>query len=583
MKKVATWLGGLGVVGILGAIFAVVLIFALIAGMMASVFGGVVGGILGDDAQSDDDQRCVVTPGPGDPITGTQEEYVRTMIGVAQALDVPERGQIVAVMTMLQESSIQNYANGGENHFDYDIGSGTGESTQWWLDTAMMSLDMPHDAVGNDADSVGLYQQRASAGWADAPNFSATDDPDTAIRRLMDPRWGAEAFFGGPDSASQPQGLLDISGWEDMPLGEAAQTVQGSAFPDAYDKWEDEATALVQDNQDADEVDLVGGGEGNGDDDDGDDGSSSSTEVEWPMAEGSYNFTSGYGQRDNPTGPGTQLHAGIDLAAPIGTPIYAPYDGTVAASGSVDAGYANWVVIDHDIDGSRYSTLYGHMELDSIEVEEGDSVSQGDQIAGVGNEGNSTGAHLHFEVWDGGRFDGGDTIDPEEWLENPNTGGGGDPECGDDEDSPVEAEGSVAAVIEFGEQEFGVDYSWGGGGLEGPTEGFGAGAGIVGYDCSSLMRYMIYNGTGQGLEIPRTTGEQYRHTQGNEVDWNDMEPGDLMFWSNNGSASGIYHVAMYVGNGEMIEAPQTGDVVKQTDVRQSNFYAATRIDYSSES
>src|SRR5690625_1942238 len=127
-------------------------------------------------------------------------------------------------MVMLQESGIQNYANGGEKIRNFDSFPDPGK--EFWLDAASLSLGYPHDEVGNDADSVGLFQQRASTGWADdeGGGFTAQQDPEAAIQRLMDPRWGAEAFFGGPGGAPNP-GLLDVQGWENMPLTVAAQQV----------------------------------------------------------------------------------------------------------------------------------------------------------------------------------------------------------------------------------------------------------------------------------------------------------------------------------------------------------------------
>ncbi|NKS56574.1 peptidoglycan DD-metalloendopeptidase family protein [Rhodococcus hoagii] len=122
--------------------------------------------------------------------------------------------------------------------------------------------------------------------------------------------------------------------------------------------------------------------------------------------------TSGFGARW-----GTQ-HKGIDRAGPVGTPIYAFTDGRVVDAGPA-SGFGNWIVIDHEIDGHVYSTVYGHMFADGLMVRAGDQVRAGQQIAVVGNAGESTGAHLHFEVWDGGRLpDGvGTAVDPQSWID----------------------------------------------------------------------------------------------------------------------------------------------------------------------
>jgi len=111
-------------------------------------------------------------------------------------------------------------------------------------------------------------------------------------------------------------------------------------------------------------------------------------------------FTSNFGYRWG------VLHAGIDLANSIGTPIYAVSDGVVIDSGPT-AGYGMWVKLRH-ADGTV--TLYGHVNTTLVSV--GEQVMAGDQIATIGNRGNSTGPHLHFEVLLGGT----DRIDPVPWL-----------------------------------------------------------------------------------------------------------------------------------------------------------------------
>lgn len=110
-------------------------------------------------------------------------------------------------------------------------------------------------------------------------------------------------------------------------------------------------------------------------------------------------FTSGFGQRW-----GT-FHNGIDVAGPIGTPIYAVANGTVIDAGPAQ-GFGLWVRIRHD-DGSI--SVYGHMYDFFVSV--GERVPAGMQIARMGNRGDSTGPHLHFEVIVGGQH-----VDPQRWL-----------------------------------------------------------------------------------------------------------------------------------------------------------------------
>lgn len=112
-------------------------------------------------------------------------------------------------------------------------------------------------------------------------------------------------------------------------------------------------------------------------------------------------LTSGFGARWG------AMHAGIDLAAPMGTPIVSVADGTVIEAGPA-SGFGYWIRILHD-DGNV--TVYGHMYSGS--VSEGQRVKAGEQIATIGNNGFSTGPHLHFEVWTG---DNGTKIDPISWL-----------------------------------------------------------------------------------------------------------------------------------------------------------------------
>ena len=91
------------------------------------------------------------------------------------------------------------------------------------------------------------------------------------------------------------------------------------------------------------------------------------------------------------------MHAGIDLAGPIGTPIYATADGIVSDAGCNSGGYGNLVKIDH---GRGIETRYGH--LSAILVSAGQRVARGQQIGRMGSTGRSTGSHLHYEV----RIDG---------------------------------------------------------------------------------------------------------------------------------------------------------------------------------
>lgn len=126
-------------------------------------------------------------------------------------------------------------------------------------------------------------------------------------------------------------------------------------------------------------------------------GSGSST-VNAPQSNGTWikptngRLTSTYGWREF---GGSEFHYGIDLANSIGTPVWAAADGVVSYAAPLST-YGNCVIITHSINGQIYTTVYAH--LNSFNVSVGTEVSQGQQIAAMGNTGRVTGPHLHFEV-----------------------------------------------------------------------------------------------------------------------------------------------------------------------------------------
>ncbi|GMO62570.1 MAG: hypothetical protein Ta2A_09270 [Treponemataceae bacterium] len=112
-----------------------------------------------------------------------------------------------------------------------------------------------------------------------------------------------------------------------------------------------------------------------------------------------WRFTSAFGWRNDPISNVRSRHTGIDMAAPLGTPIRAAMSGKV-----VDVGYSriygNYVIINH---GNGYQTLYGHMRY-AAQAKKGASISQGTRIGYVGSTGYSTGPHLHFSVYKNGKL-----------------------------------------------------------------------------------------------------------------------------------------------------------------------------------
>ncbi|RYP84362.1 peptidoglycan endopeptidase [Nocardioides guangzhouensis] len=140
----------------------------------------------------------------GETVTLNQQQLTRAgaIIATGQSENIPARGQMIAIMTALTESSLRVLSNTGAYP---DSGN------------------IPNDGDGSDHDSVGLFQQRPAAGWG-------------SVENLMDPVWSSRAFYGGPSGPNHgsPRGLLDIDGWASMNPGAAAQAVQVSAYPDRY-------------------------------------------------------------------------------------------------------------------------------------------------------------------------------------------------------------------------------------------------------------------------------------------------------------------------------------------------------------
>ena len=128
-------------------------------------------------------------------LRAVQISYAKIIDEVALKRGLPGQATLVALMTALQESQLQNLTYG-------------------------------------DRDSVGLFQQRPSAGWG-------------SVQEILDPVYAANAFFGGPEPPSPP-GLVEIKGWETMPYTVAAQAVQVSAFPDAYARQENTARLIAE-------------------------------------------------------------------------------------------------------------------------------------------------------------------------------------------------------------------------------------------------------------------------------------------------------------------------------------------------
>lgn len=201
MSRTFKWVAGSLVTAIVGVIAFVALIFTFFF-------------LNSDEAQSVSACNAPgITEGSTDgSYSAAQLQYVQQIVAVGREFGVSDRGLQIAIMTVLVESGLKNYANSSVSE----------------------SLSYPHDAVGSDHDSVGLFQQRPAAGWG-------------SVQELMTVSYQAKAFFGGPQgpNCGSPRGLLDIAGWETMEPGSAAQAVQVSAFPDRYREQATAAAALL--------------------------------------------------------------------------------------------------------------------------------------------------------------------------------------------------------------------------------------------------------------------------------------------------------------------------------------------------
>jgi cell wall-associated NlpC family hydrolase len=118
----------------------------------------------------------------------------------------------------------------------------------------------------------------------------------------------------------------------------------------------------------------------------------------------------------------------------------------------------------------------------------------------------------------------------------------------------------------------GLPYAWGGGGSRGPGPGLDPDRGVVGFDCSGLTQYAYARA---GIAIPRNSRAQFAALP--QVSSGDLAPGDLVFWASNPSnPATIYHVAIYLGGGRVLQAPESGDVVKVSAMWWSGYAGAVR-------
>jgi cell wall-associated NlpC family hydrolase len=137
---------------------------------------------------------------------------------------------------------------------------------------------------------------------------------------------------------------------------------------------------------------------------------------------------------------------------------------------------------------------------------------------------------------------------------------------------------AAQTAIAAARSQLGVPYSWGGGGSNGPSFGISPDQAVYGFDCSGLTEYAYARA---GIAIGGTSREQFNRFRNRQVASADLRPGDLLFWddgSGNPSYQSIVHVALYIGGGQMLEAPDRGLRVRQSSARTSSstYFGAVR-------
>jgi len=331
-----------------------------------------------DDPVADAARNMAVAFLPGSPaqpvpvggLSQVQTNHAYIIIKVAEQLELPERAMMVAIMTAMQETRLRNLAN----------------------PKVPASLRVPHDGTGTNYDSIGLFQQRPSQGWG-------------STEEILNPEYSSRKFY---------EKLVQVNNWLVIALTEAAQAVQRSAFPDAYAKHEQMATAVVNA--------LTGGAAR---------AVGSVTDLRCVAGIGEIaasgwtipvrgDITSGFRTLSRPT------HHGVDIAVPKGTVIRASAAGIVLKvrcnaiapdgsdwgcnrDGSPRVRGCGWYV--DMLHAGGIVTRYCHM-IGRPLVTVGQTVAPGQEIGRSGSSGNSSGPHLHFEVHRDGDPTRNGAIDP---------------------------------------------------------------------------------------------------------------------------------------------------------------------------
>ncbi|GAA0815441.1 M23 family metallopeptidase [Spirilliplanes yamanashiensis] len=321
-----------------------------------------------------------------------QIRHALTIVRVGDERNLEARAWIIAVAVALVESRLKNYANDNPKY----------------PAVRRISMALPHDAVGHDHDSVGLFQQRpveGDGGWG-------------TVKELMTPEIAAGKFYDK---------LVTIKDWKTRDLSEVAQAVQVSAFPYRYGDEEPLATEIVNALTGGAARTPIGG-----------DGTPLPTSSQDPMSAGcavdgqiaasgwtipvSEGVVSGFRTRSRPT------HQGVDLGGDHGDEIVAAAAGVVSvvkcdetSGGAKDCdrdgypgkGGCGWMV--EIVHADRVMTRYCHM-IQRPDVRVGQRVNVQQKIGLVGSSGNSSGPHLHFEVHLNNNRSSSGAVDPVKFM-----------------------------------------------------------------------------------------------------------------------------------------------------------------------
>jgi cell wall-associated NlpC family hydrolase len=149
------------------------------------------------------------------------------------------------------------------------------------------------------------------------------------------------------------------------------------------------------------------------------------------------------------------------------------------------------------------------------------------------------------------------------------------PASGFTDDRPLAGPGlpaAAAAAIDAAVASIGTPYARGGGGAKGPGPGVPPDRGVIGFDCSGLTQYAYAQA---GISIPRNSRAQF--TSLPRVPVADLQPGDLVFWATDpGDPRTIHHVALYLGQGRVLQAPESGDIVTVSKMWWTGYAGAGR-------